>query len=68
MEGGQNSLLADLAANKLDCILTDQSLKLGSHVKAYNRLLVESSSTFYASDSLLKNCRSDFPQSLSELP
>lgn len=68
VEGEQDSLLADLGVNKLDCILTDQSLQLGSHVKAYNHLLVESGLTFYASDSLLKNCRSEFPQSLSELP
>tara|TARA_R110002167_G_scaffold214068_3_gene418830 strand:+ start:134775 stop:135674 length:900 start_codon:yes stop_codon:yes gene_type:complete len=68
MEGDQNSLLADLAVNNLDCILTDQPIQLGNHVKAYNHLLVESGFTFFATESLLQNCSSDFPHSLSELP
>jgi LysR family transcriptional activator of nhaA len=68
VEGNQNNLVADLAVNKLDCILTDQPLQLGNHVKAYNHLLVESGFTFFAAETLLQNCQSDFPQSLSELP
>ena len=68
MEGDQKSLLADLAVNNLDCILTDQPIQLGNHVKAYNHLLIESGFTFFVTETLLQNCRSDFPQSLSELP
>lgn len=68
IEGDQNSLLADLAVNKLDCILTDQPLQLGNHVKAYNHLLVESSSTFFAAETLLQSTTGNFPQYLSELP
>jgi LysR family transcriptional activator of nhaA len=68
VEGDQNSLLADLAVNKLDCILTDQPLQLGNHVKAYNHLLVESGFTFFAAQTLLETCSSSFPQSLSDLP
>jgi LysR family transcriptional activator of nhaA len=68
VEGDQNSLLADLAINKLDCILTDQPLELGSHVKAYNHLLTESGFTFFAAKKLLQTCSSNFPQSLSDLP
>lgn len=68
VEGDQNSLLADLAVNKLDCILTDQPLRLGNHVKAYNHLLTESGFTFFASKTLLKGSVIDFPQSLAELP
>lgn len=68
VEGDQKSLLADLAINKLDCILTDQPLQLGDHVKAYNHLLLESGFTFFAAQTLLETCSSSFPQSLSELP
>jgi LysR family transcriptional activator of nhaA len=68
IEGDQKSLLADLAINKLDCILTDQPIQLGEHIKAYNHLLVESGFTFFAAQTLLKTCSSNFPQSLSDLP
>jgi len=67
-EGDQNSLLADLSVNKIDCILTDQPLQLGSHVKAYNHLLIESGFTFFATDTLIKTSNKKFPQCLSDLP
>ncbi len=67
-EGDQSSLLADLSINKIDCILTDQPLQLGSHVKAYNHLLVESGVTFFATKTLLRNSSKEFPQCLSDLP
>lgn len=68
VKGDQNSLVADLAVNKIDCILTDQPLQLGNHVKAYSHLLVESGFTFFAEEKLLNSCNKEFPQSLSELP
>ncbi|WP_114326046.1 transcriptional activator NhaR [Candidatus Colwellia aromaticivorans] len=68
VEGDQDSLVADLAINKLDCILTDQPLQLGNHVKAYNYLLVECGFTFFAAETLLQNLPNDLLQSLSELP
>lgn len=67
-EGDQESLLSDLAVNKLDCILTDQPLQLGNHVKAFNHQLVESGFTFFATQSLLEKSDLDFPQSLSQFP
>jgi len=67
-EGDQNSLLADLSINKIDCILTDQALQLGSHVKAYNHLLVESGFTFFAAETLFKSCSNVFPQCLADFP
>ena len=67
-EGDQNSLLADLSVNKIDCILTDQPLQLGNHVKAYNHLLVESGFTFFAEETLFSNNNKEFPQSLSDFP
>lgn len=66
--GDQNSLLADLSINKIDCILTDLPLQLGSHVKAYNHLLIESDFTFFAAETVLQNSHSDFPKCLSDLP
>lgn len=67
-EGDQSSLLADLSVNKLDCILTDQPLQLGNHVKAYNHLLVESGFTFFAAEKLCANFSKEFPKSLADLP
>jgi len=67
-EGEQMSLLADLSVNKIDCILTDQPLQLGSHVKAYNHLLIESGFTFFAADKLFQNCSIEFPQCLADFP
>jgi len=67
-EGDQNSLLADLAVNRLDLILTDQPLQSGSHVKAYNHLLTESGFTFFASERLASLNLKGFPQSMSGQP
>jgi len=67
-EGDQNSLLADLSINKIDCILTDMPLQLGSHIKAYSHLLVESGFTFFANEKLFKNCSHTFLQCLSDSP
>jgi LysR family transcriptional activator of nhaA len=65
-EDDQSSLLADLSINKIECILTDQPLQLGSHVKAYNQQLVESGFTFFATETLLKTSSNEFPECLSD--
>ncbi len=67
-EGDQESLLAHLAIHKLDCILTDQPLPVGSHVKVYNHSLAESGVTFFASPELASQCREGFPHSLQARP
>ncbi len=67
-EGDQDSLLADLAVNRLDMVLTDQPLQPGSHVKAYNHQLAESGFTFFASKKLASRYCEGFPQSLSGQP
>lgn len=67
-EGELTHLLADLSLNKIDCILSDQPLQLGSHVKAYNHQLVESGLTFFATESLLNDCNKTYPSNLSDLP
>ncbi len=67
-EGDQESLLAELAVNKLDLILTDQPLQPGNNVKAYNYQLAESGLTFFASSSMTVNFKDNFPSALSEQP
>jgi len=67
-EGDQSRLLAGLSINKIDCILTDQPLQLGSYVKAYNHLLVESGFTFFATKALQKSSSKESPQCLSDFP
>ena len=67
-EGDQESLLADLAIDRLDAVLTDQPLQPGSYVKAYNHLLAKSGFTFFATKQLASDCRKGFPQSLSGQP
>lgn len=67
-EGDQESLLADLAIDKLDMILTDQPLATGGHVKAYNHQLTKSGLTFFATKELAADCTEGFPSSLSGRP
>jgi LysR family transcriptional activator of nhaA len=67
-EGDQDTLLAELAINKLDLVLTDQPLPMGSHIKAYNHRLIESGFTFFATKALASACQAGFPQSLSGQP
>ena len=67
-EGDQDNLLADLAINRLDLVLTDQPLPLGGHIKAYNHGLAESGFTFFAASHLALQCRIGFPQSLTGKP
>ena len=67
-EGDQDSLLADLAVNKLDLVLTEQPLQAGSYLKAFNHQLTESGFTFFASYTLATLCIEDFPRSMSGQP
>ncbi len=67
-EGDQNSLLAELAVNNLDLILTDQPLQSNSPIRAYSHQLIESGFTFFAIKDLAAVYRPEFPQSLSGCP
>ena len=67
-EGDQDSLLSELAVNKLDLVLTDQPLQARSHVKAYSHHLTESGFTFFAHKELAESCTDNFPDSLSGKP
>jgi len=67
-EGDQDSLLADLAIDKIDMILTDQPIQPGRYIKAYNHLLTESGFTFFADKTLFAKCQKKFPQSMTGQP
>ena len=51
-EGDQASLLAELAVNKIDLVLSDQPLQPNSSIKAYNHQITESATSFFASPAL----------------
>ncbi|CAA0103708.1 Transcriptional activator protein NhaR [Zhongshania aliphaticivorans] len=57
-------LLADLAINKLDMILSDRPLPPNVSVKAYSRRLISSDFTFFATAKLAAKLRARFPLSL----
>lgn len=67
-EGDQESLLADLAIHKLDCILSDQPLPANSPIKAYNHPVAQSGLTFFAHKSKAKKLAKNFPASLNNEP
>ncbi len=68
VEGEQNQLLADLALNKLDLVLTDQPLSPSSPLKAYSHPIVESATSFFAVPALASSLRGSFPACLQHQP
>jgi LysR family transcriptional activator of nhaA len=67
-EGEQGQLLAELALNKIDLVLSDQPIQPGSHLKAYSHLLAESGTSFFASHTLIPSLAGNFPQNLHQAP
>lgn len=68
-EGDQASLLAELAVNKIDLVLSDQPLLPNSSIKAYNHQVTESATSFFAAKSLAsKLAQQTFPQCLHQQP
>jgi LysR family transcriptional activator of nhaA len=63
-EGDLDFLLGELAANRIDIILSDRPLTPGTRVAAYNHLIGESGVTFFATADLAVILNEDFPQSL----
>lgn len=68
LEGELDSLLADLAVNKIDLVISDRPLPPGTAVKAYNHLLGASGLTFFGDASLARRLKSNFPNSLHGEP
>jgi LysR family transcriptional activator of nhaA len=67
-EGPIEVLLAGLAANKFDLVLSTSAVAPGAPVKAYNHLLGESAITFFASPDLARRLGKNFPQNLAGAP
>lgn len=59
-------LLADLALNKLDMILSDRPVPPNVAIKAYSQHLITSPFTFFATAKLAKKLRANFPESLND--
>jgi len=68
-EGDQASLLADLAVNKIDLMLSDQPLLPSSSIKAYNHQITESTTSFFAAKNLADRLQlQQLPQCLHQQP
>ena len=63
-EGTLEALLADLAAHRLDIVLSSSAVPANSNVRAFSHLLGESDLAFFATSPLAERLRSGFPQSL----
>ncbi|MEP0357494.1 MAG: transcriptional activator NhaR [Paraglaciecola sp.] len=67
-EGDLDTLMTELAINKLDVILSDRPMQPGVHVKAFNHIIGESGLTFFANSALAIELQNNFPQSLHRQP
>lgn len=68
-EGEQTALLAELAMNKLDLVLSDQPLMPSSSIKAYNHEITSSDTSFFASPLLVDALAgTEFPACLHQQP
>jgi LysR family transcriptional activator of nhaA len=61
-------LLGELATNKLDAVLSDTPLPVGSPIKAYSHLIGKCGISFFAHKSLADKLKDDFPKSLDNKP
>jgi len=67
-EGKQDELLAALAAQAFDLVISDAPLSTHVKVRAFNHLLGESSTTFFAAPALARRYRRRFPHCLDDAP
>jgi LysR family transcriptional activator of nhaA len=67
-EGKTDVLLADLASQAYDVVITDAPLTPHVRVKAFNHLLGDSGVGFFASPELARRHRARFPRSLDGAP
>lgn len=63
-----DSLLAELAAHRLDLVIADAPIPPSVSVRAYNHRLGQSGVSFFASAGLFKNCKGKFPACLDGAP
>ena len=67
-EDNYESLLGDLAVNKLDVVLTDRPVPSGTTLRVFSHLLGESEITLFGVPELAKKYRAKFPASLNGAP
>lgn len=67
-EGSMELLLADLAINKIDMILTDRPADASYKVRAFNHLLGDCSMSLFGAPELAAKYKPDFPKSLNGAP
>ena len=67
-EDNQEHLLAQLSIQELDVVLSDTPIGPPAKVRAYNHLLGECGTTFFATPELSRKYRRRFPEVLGELP
>ncbi|MGK0399417.1 MAG: LysR family transcriptional activator of nhaA [Gammaproteobacteria bacterium] len=67
-EGDFDSLLGELALNKLDLIISDRPVTPGVPIKAYSHLMGESGVSFYATAAQTAQLQGQFPRSLHQQP
>ncbi len=67
-EENQEHLLAQLAIQELDVVLSDTPIGPPAKIRAYNHLLGECGTTFFATPGLQKRHRGRFPHILQEAP
>lgn len=63
-EDKADRLLADLAARRIDMILSDAPIGTAAQGQAFNHLLGDSGVSFFAADNIVRRLKPDFPRSL----
>ena len=67
-EDNQEHLLAELAIQELDVVLSDTPIGPPTKIRAYNHLLGECGTTFFATPNLAKKYSRNFPKALNVAP
>lgn len=62
------AFLGELAMHAVDVVLADAPAGPGTAVRAFNHLLGESGTAFFAAPQLAKSCQRQFPRSLDNAP
>lgn len=68
IDGTLDMLLGRLAAHELDLVLSDRPVPSGHGVRAWNHVLGEGGTAFYATPSLAERLADGFPRSLDDAP
>ena len=68
MENEFDSLLADLALNKLDVVLTDRAVRASPSLRVFSHLLLETEMQLFGARKLASTYKRNFPHSLNGAP